>query len=1023
MNVSAYSIKNPLVAILLFVLMSLLGLFGFYQMKVQQFPDIDFPGVVVTITLPGATPDQLENDIAKKVENKLTNIQGVKTLRTTLQTGAATVFTEFVLEKDINEALDDVRSAVSEVQGSLPAAANEPIISKVSTAGFPVVTYSVSADSMSASELSWFVDDALTKRLSDIQGVGSISRIGGVERQITVIPDKHKLAALTLPINQLSQQIYAKWQDSAGGEAKVGAQTQTIRVLGMGSSVNDLAQMQISTPTGSTMRLGDLATVTDTHADLTSIARLGDKNVVAFNITRAKGAGEVAVVAAIDAEIEKLHNELGGVRIEKIVDYAKPIEENYRSTMQMLIEGGILAVVVVFLFLKDWRATFVAAAALPLSIIPTFFIMYAAGFSLNIISLLALTLVVGVLVDDAIVEIENIMRHLAMGKSPYEAAMEAADEIGLAVIATTFTLIAVFLPTAFMSGIVGQFFQQFGWTAAIAVFMSLLVARLITPMMAAYLLKPIVHKPYKPKKTMLWYLAAVRWTLKNRLLTMLGALIFFVLSLMLSGALPTAFIPPDEMNQTQVSIELTPDASLEDTLRISELALAKVEGVTGVSDVLLTVGQGQNTGDPSSQRGGSVNVASLDVKLDTRGSRPAKLEIESAINQALKDVPAARFNVGIESNGSEAGYGFSVTSANKTLLDETVQAIMQDVRALPNVANVISNKSLPKPELTVVPDQLAMADMGVTTMALAEVLRVATLGDYDHALPKLNLDTRQIPILIRLDNTDKQNPDDLLSLYVPSNKGQAVQIRDVASLRFGSGESTVSRLNRERAIKITVFPKGGEVGELINQVKATQTLSKLPAGVQVIDEGQAENMAELFVGFAVAMTVGVFCIFGVLVLLFHRVLQPFTILMALPLSIGGAFLGLIMTGSSLSMPAMIGFILLMGIATKNSILLVDYAIIAQDEHGLTRSEALIDACQKRAQPIIMTTIAMGAGMLPLIIGFGDVDATFSRPMASAVLGGLVTSTFLSLIVIPVVYTLMDDLAKLFKRKRLAKGAL
>ncbi|MDO4700121.1 MAG: efflux RND transporter permease subunit [Moraxella sp.] len=1013
MNFSAYSIKNPLVAILLFSLLSLLGVFGFSQMKVQQFPDIDFPGVVVTITLAGATPDQLESDIAKKVENKLTNITGIKNLRTTLQTGAVTVFSEFELEKDINEALDDVRSAISEVQGDLPQAANAPIISKVSTAGFPVVTYSISSDAMDIAELSWFVDDALTKRLSNIKGVGSIARVGGIQRQIQVLPSKNQLAALTMPIGQLSQQIYSKWQNNAGGEAKIGKQTQTIRVLGMGQNISDLAQLQITTPTGA-LQLSNLAQVVDTHADISSVAKMHGKSVVAFTITRAKGAGEVALVDALDKEIAKLHDELDGVHIEKIVDYAKPVKENYHATMQMLIEGGVLAVIVVFVFLKDWRATFVAATALPLSIIPAFFAMYVFGFSLNIISLLALTLVVGVLVDDAIVEIENIMRHLAMGKTPYQAAMEAADEIGLAVIATTFTLIAVFLPTAFMSGIIGQFFQQFGWTAAIAIFMSLLVARLITPMMAAYILKPSKHSQKPPTKTMRWYLSVVRWVLKHRLMTMVATLGFFVGSLSLAGFLPTAFIPPDEMNQTRVEIELTPDATLEDTLRVGELALAQIQKIAGVDEVLLTVGQGKNTGEPSSHRGGSLNLATVEIKLKERGNRPSKTHIEAQINQALKVVPSARFNVGIESGGSEAGYGFSVTGSNGVLLDQTVKAIIDDIRTLPSVANVISNKSLPKPELTIIPDELAMADKGVSTADIASTLRVATVGDYEQFLPKLNLDTRQIPIVIRLGDDDKQNVADLLNLYVPSSKAKAVQLKEVASLKFAAGESGVNRLNRERTIKITVFANGGEVGELINAVKMTPTLSNLPAGIQVIDEGQAENMAELFSGFVLAMAVGVFCIFAVLILLFGRILQPFTILMALPLSIGGAFVGLIVTSSSMSMPAMIGFILLMGIATKNSILLVDYAIIAQDQYGLSRFDALIDACQKRAQPIIMTTIAMGAGMLPLLISFGSADTTFSRPMAAAVLGGLVTSTLLSLVVIPVVYTLMDDVGRFFK---------
>ena len=1016
MNVSAYSIKNPLVAILFFTLMTILGICGFLQMKIQQFPDIDLPGVVTTITLAGASPDQLENDVAKKVENKLANIEGVKSIRTTLQTGAVTIFTVFELEKPNDEALDDVRSAVSEVQGQLPAAANPPIISKVSTAGFPVATYSVSVQGMSDTKLSWFVDDTITKQLSNIAGVGSVSRIGGVERQILIQPKMDMMSSLSMPISQLARQIYAKWQDASGGEAKIGNQIQTIRILGSGQRVQELDDLQITTPTGTAVRLGNLAVIEDTHADVTSLAKLDGEEVVAFSITRSKGAGEVSVVAAVDDALADLQTQMTDLKIEKIVDYAAPIEESYQATMRMLIEGCILAVIVVFIFLRDWRATFVAATALPLSIIPTFFIMYLFGFSLNMISLLALTLVIGVLVDDAIVEIENIVRHLNMGKSPMQAAIEAADEIGLAVVATTFTLIAVFLPTAFMSGIVGQFFSQFGWTAVIAIFMSLLVARLLTPMMAAYILRPSTHTQKPAGKLMTAYLQMVAWTLKHRTMTVAFASGFFIASLMLASFLPSAFIPPDEMNQTQVSIELTPDATFDDTLRIAEMAVNKVKAVKGVESVLLTVGSSHSSGDPSRMRSASVNTAKLDVKLAKRTMRATKTQIESDINQALLAVPAARFNVGMSAGGGEAGYVFSITGADAKKLDATAHEIIRQIRVLPMVASVINNSALPRPELSVIPDELSMADKGVTTADLANTLRVATQGDYDSALPKLSLDTRQVPIVTRLSHEDKQSLTTLSNLYGPSSKAMSVQIKDVASLKFTTGEASISRLDRERAIKIMVLPtQDASLGDLIDSVKSTQIMQTLPDGIHLIDEGQAEDMAELFTGFMLAMAVGIFCIFAVLMLLFHRFLQPLTILMALPLSVGGAFIGLIVTGSSMSMPAMIGLILLMGIATKNSILLVDYAIIAQDEQGLSRFDALIDACRKRAQPIIMTTIAMGAGMLPLVIGLGGVDSTFSRPMASAVIGGLITSTLLSLVVIPVFYALMDDLGNWFKK--------
>ena len=1015
LNVSAYSIKNPLVAILLFVLLTLGGIYGFMQMKVQQFPDIDLPAVVVTVTLPGAAPSQLENDIAKKVENKLTSIEGVKHIRTTLQTGAATMVTEFVLEKDIQEAVDGVRSAVGEVRGDLPAAANDPIVTKVSTSGFPVVTYSVAAENMNVEDLSWFVDDTVTKRLSDIPGVSTVSRIGGLQREITVAADPITLSGLKLSIIQLSNQITGIQQDSSGGEAEVGKTTQTIRVLGAVERSSELNNLQIAVPTGGTQALGRMAQMTDGAADPSSIAKLDGQTVVAFNITRSRGASEVEVMELVDAELAKLSADVGNISIEKVYDRATPVAEDYQASLRMLIEGGLLAVVVVFLFLRNIRATFVAAVALPLSVIPTFLGMYLFGFSLNIISLLALSLVIGVLVDDAIVEVENIIRHLRMGKTPYEAAMEAADEIGLAVVATTFTLIAVFLPTAFMGGIVGQFFRQFGWTAALSIFASLMVARLITPMMAAYILKPEKKHVEKQSALMDRYLKVVSWTLDHRWITMGATLVLFVASLALVKLLPTSFIPDNDIDQTRVAIELTPDVALADTERVAALASERILAMPEVTNIFTSVGEAQATMDSSSSGGKAENIAGLDIVLAPRAERGSKQEIERKMSTILAEVPGARFTVGL-SSGGETGYNFSLTSTDPQLLEQTVQQMMLEIRELPSAGAVTSDRSLPRQELTVTPNRLAMADKGVTTQDIATTLRVATVGDYEQRLSKLNLDTRQIPIVVRLPDIAKQNVSQLEGLYVPSAlpAGQGVRVGEVATLDFGTGPAQISRLDRERAISITVQPANGELGDLVQAVKSIPSMQQLPASITIIDQGQAENMAELFSGFVIAMSVGVVCILGVLILLFGRILQPFTILMALPLSIGGAFVGLVITNSSLSMPSMIGFIMLMGIATKNSILLVDYALIAQ-RRGLARFEAIIDACRKRARPIIMTTIAMGAGMLPLVFGWGDADPTFRRPMAAAVLGGLVTSTLLSLVVIPVVYTLMDDLSGWFAK--------
>ena len=1010
MNVSAWSIRNPLASILLFILLFFGGWHGFNAMRIQQFPDMDFPIVVVSVSLSGASPQQLESDVAKKVESRVASLDGVKKIRSALQTGNATVVIEFRLEKDLQEALDEVRSAMGEIRSDLPADALDPVISKVNTSGMPLLTFSVAARDMDELALSWFVDDSLSRRLLGIPGVGSVSRIGGLSRTVEVLPDPVALKALGLSIGDVAAQVAALQRDVSSGEAQVGDGRQSLRTLGAQTQAAALADLQIRT-TGGAQRLGDFATIYDGAAEADSQALFDGETVVAFEIVRSRGASEVAVMDAVEAELARIAADYPQFTITKVYDRATPVQDDYENSLNMLVEGGILAVVVVFLFLRNWRATLVTALALPLSVVPAFLVMWLLGFSVNIISLLALSLVIGVLVDDAIVEIENIIRHLRGGKTPYQAAMEAADEIGLAVIATTFTLIAVFLPTAFMSGVIGQFFRQFGWTAAIAVFFSLAVARLITPMMAAYMLKPEKHDVVQRDGIMMRaYLAFVGLTLRWRWTTLAITIALFIFSLSLARHIPSSFMPDDDIDQTRVSIELTPDATLEDTLAVSEAARLAIADVPGVKHIFSSVGR--LAGDIGSSGGKSRNNADLNLVLEPRGKRPDKTIIERDIEARLQHVAGARFTVGL-SAGGEPGYMVSLTSDNPQILEETAQALMRDIRALPNAGSITSTKSLAREELRIYPDTLKMADRGITTLQLADTLRVATQGDYEQRLAKLNLESRQLPIIVRLPKTARADVATLEDLTI---SGSNTRVGDVAHLAFSGGPASISRYERAREIRITTQVGNGALGDLVDAVQNTPTMQNLPPAVHAVDEGQAEMMKELFGGFLLAMAVGIFCIYAILVLLFHRVLQPFTILMALPLSIGGAFAGLLLLGSSLSMSSMIGFIMLMGIATKNSILLVDYAIIAERRDGMRRFDALIDACHKRARPIIMTSIAMGAGMLPLLLGWGKGDPTFSQPMAAAVISGLVTSTLLSLVVIPVIYTLMDDFGKLLRRR-------
>ena len=1019
MNVSAWSIRNPIPAILLFVLLTLAGLAGFRAMTVQNFPDIDLPSVTVTAALPGAAPAQLETEVARKIENALATTKGLKHLYTLVQDGTVTITAEFRLEKPTQEAVDDVRDAVARVRSELPGDLKDPVVQKVDLAGTPILTYTVASDRLDDEALSWFVDNTVTKQMLSVRGVGAVSRVGGVTREVRVEPDPGLMVALGVTAADVSRQLRQIQQDAPGGRSDLGGAEQAVRTVATVQSAEELARLDIVLADGRRVRLDQIARVSDTVAERRALALLDGRPVVGFEITRSKGAGEIDVASGVRARVEALRASHPDITFTEAFNFVDPVQEGYEGSMNLLYEGAVLAVIVVWFFLRDWRATLVSAVALPLSAIPTFALMHLLGFTVNVVTLLSLSLVVGILVDDAIVEIENIMRHLAMGKTPFEAAMEAADEIGLAVIATTFTLIAVFLPTAFMSGVPGKFFVQFGWTAAIAVFFSLVVARMLTPMMAAYLLRPVVHAETTPR-WMAAYLRLAAWCLKHRIVTMLATVVFFVGSFMLVPLLPTGFIPPDDLSQTQVTVTLPPGSTLKDTAALAEQARALVVANPHVKMVYTAIGGGAAGADPFAPQGAAdVAKAVLTINMTHRSQRPglSKQAIEADLRQRLESLPGARVKVGF--GGSSEKYILVLASENGTLLAEHARQVERELRTIAGIGNVTSSSSLVRPELIVRPDAARAADLGVTTAAIADTLRVATRGDYDQALPKLNLSQRQVPIVVRLPDGARTDLDLLGRLPVPGARGP-VTLASVATLALASGPAQIDRYDRQRNVNFEIELNGQPLGEVERQALALPSLKHLPPDIMQTTVGDAEAMAELFESFSLAMLTGVLCIYIVLVLLFKDFIQPVTILAALVLSIPGAFLALFVTHTALSMPSMIGLIMLMGIATKNSILLVDYVVLARREHGLSRWDAVLDACRKRARPIIMTTLAMGAGMMPIALGLG-VDPSFRAPMAIVVIGGLVTSTFLSLLVIPVVFSYVDDAmalgGRLLRRRR------
>lgn len=1012
MNFSALSIKNPIPAIMLFVLLTLAGMLAFKASAVQDFPDIDLPMVVVSAGLDGAAPAQLETEVARKIENGISTLAGVKHIYTNVSDGMATVTVEFNLEKDPAQAVNDVRDAVSRVRGDLPAEMRDPNVSKISTAGRVVMNFTVASTTLDEQELSWFVDNDVAKKLIAAPGVGSVKRVGGVNREVRIELDTVKMAALNLSAIDVSRRLRQVQQEAPGGRGDVSGAEQSVRTIATVKSAAELGALALPMQGGQSVRLDQIATVSDTIAERRSVALQDGKPVIGVEVFRAKGASEIEVAKGVRIAVAELQAAHPGITLRPLIDNATPIQENFQGSMKLLYEGAVLTMLVVLWFLRDWRATVVAAAALPLSIIPAFLGMYLFGFTLNLVTLLSISLVVGILVDDAIVEIENITRHLRMGKSPMQASLEAADEIGLAVVATTFALVAVFLPTAFMGGIPGKFFKQFGWTAVLAIIASLLVARLLTPMMSAYFLKAPKKQEHPDGWIMHTYMRVMRACLRHRWLTTLGALVFFVGSIGLVGLLPTGFVPASDRSQTLINLELPPGSTLNETWKIAERARIAAQSVEHVTTIFSSVGGGSSGDAFAPGAAAEARAAVLTVTTTPREARKTSLaKIEDGIREKLAGIPGARFQVGPPDSGVKMQ--IVLRSDDTALLTTTAQRAERDLRTLKGIGAVTSSASLVRPEIIIRPDFARAADLGVTAASIGETVRVATAGDYDTNLTKLNLSERQVPIRVKLPDATRADLNEIGRLTVPGKNGP-VMLSNVADISVQSGPAKIDRLDRSRNITLNVELGSRSLGELYKEAMALPTFKQLPPAVKIAELGDTQEMQNLFASFGIAMLIGVLCIYGVLVLLFKDFMQPITILAALPLSFGGAFVALLITHSAMSMPSMIGLIMLMGVVTKNSILLVEYAIVARRE-GMSRFDALVDASHKRSRPIVMTSIAMGAGMLPLALGWGS-DPSFNSPMAIAVMGGLITSTLLSLLVVPAVFTLVDDVKNWLSRR-------
>ena len=1015
MNFVTWSIRNPAPVIILFIGLTIAGLISFPKLGVQDRPDIEFPAVIVTITYPGVAPTQMESEITRKVEDSVATISGIEQMTSTVDEGASTTSIEFAFGTDLSRAMDDVRDAVTRIRSDLPPDANEPIVSRNTTAGGSLVTWSVASETMSDTELSWFVDLVVSRELSSVNGMGRVTRVGGVDREIRVDLDPDRMAALGATASDVSRQLRRIQAEYPGGEARLGGLEQTVRTTGIITSVYDLAGLPISLPDGRSVRLDTIADVRDQASEQRAIALLNGKPVVGFQIVRAWGASALGVAKDSRKVVEQLAKDYPHVKFAEASSTVGYIQTSYDSSMEMLIEGALLAIFVVWLFLRDWRATLVSALALPLSIIPTFWAIWQLGFTLNILTLLALTLVVGILVDDAIVEVENIVRHLRNGKKPREAAMDAAIEIGLAVVATTLTICAVFIPVAFMGGIAGEFFRPFGFTVTVAVLFSLLVARTLTPMMAAFFLRPheeVVRTP----RIMTWYLGRVRWCLANRWKTLGVATVAIGGMLALFPLLPTGFSPAGDNGFTRLTVELAPGSSLDDTLGVAETVRKRLATLPDFQSCYTTIGtQGRSSGFGGGGSAGAVRRANLTITIENKtGTRGAQQAFERRASELIRNIPGAR----IQFDGSDADrMGITLAGDDSGALARAAASVEREMRQLPGLGTITSSASLQQPEIVIRPLADRAADLGVTTETLSLVTRIATSGDVDTGLAKFNLDNRQIPIRVRLTDKSRTNLERLKLLAVPGRQGP-VPLMNVADVSLGSGPAEITRVDRSRNITLNATLAGLALGDALKAVDNLPSMKSLPEGVRSLRTGNARWITEIFTQFALAMGIGVACIYAVLVMLFHKFIQPVTILTALPPSAAGAIVALLACGYALAINSLIGLLMLMGIVTKNSILIVEYAIMAQREQGMSRFDALIDSCSKRARPIVMTTIAMGAGMMPVALGWAG-DPSFRAPMGVAVVGGIVVSTVMSLFIVPATFTVFDDfqqwLGRLFRR--------
>jgi hydrophobe/amphiphile efflux-1 (HAE1) family protein len=1012
MNLSAISIRRPVFTAMLAVAILVLGLMGFQRLGSDLFPDVSFPAVVVTVPYPGASPAEVESLIIKPLEDSVISLNGIDRVRSFSREGSGVLFVMFHLGVDVAEAASEVRERVSQVRYRLPEDTREPIIQRFDVSAAPVLTYTLRGNG-SLSELREYADDVLRPALEQVSGVAAVDVRGGAKREVRVELDRARLDALGITPSVVVEQLRAENLNVPAGHFPEGEREISVRTLAEFKTVEQVRDTIVATaPDGSAVRLQDIARVLDGFEEMRTRARVNGQEAVALEIRKQSGENTVAVAQGTKAKMAELARAFPeGTSADLIIDQARFIEGNIKQVEEDIVFGGLMAILVILIFMLDLRSTLISAVALPTSVIGTFFVMYVLGYTLNMMTLLAMSLSIGLLIDDAVVVRENIFKHLEMGKPPRQAALDGTKEVALSVMATTATIVAVFMPIAFVEGMVGQFFRQFGVTISAAVIISTFVAFTLDPMLSSRFAAPVGEKGRRfawLKRPFEWvhdqmnqtYRALLGWSLRNKLVVgalSVGSLVFMGYIATLTGQ---EFVNAEDRGQFVVEAELPAGTSLDETARITQSVETEMLSHPQIQVVFATLGAEEQ-----------VNKVQWRVVTSTKLERTETLnELKEVARQAAQRLVGARVSVTdpafVEGAATEAPIMINVRGEQYAEIERTTRAIEEILQATPGIVDIQVRHSPGRPELAVSVDRVRAADRGLSAAQVALGLRTAIEGDEAGKLRQEG-QKQDIPIKVRLDERYRTDASMLANLSLATTRGP-VKLGDVVNIDRIQGPQVIERENRQRQVTIWATPLGRPLGDVAAEFMPKIAALTLAPAMSIFYDGEIRLMNENNQAMGMAMLLGIVFIYIVLASQFESFIHPLTIMVTLPLALVGGILGLFLTNNTLAMGAMIGMILLMGLVTKNAILLVDRAIVRVRDHGETPLQAILEAGPERLRPILMTSAAMTLGMLPTAISDAE-GSEFRAPMAIAVIGGVISSTLLSLVVVPVFYLTIENL--------------